>query len=104
MKGMELRGFLRVAQGNEARLARLGARGPRCFLQEYDSIEVKGWGCAKNMILWELGERGKQLTTDSLQSTAGKGRSESVLMVDPSGTSPTVLPSGLRVSRASSLK
>jgi hypothetical protein len=23
-------------------------------LLEYDSVGVKGWGCAKNMILWEL--------------------------------------------------
>jgi hypothetical protein len=33
-----------------------------CFLQEYDSIGVKQWGCAKDVILWELGE--KQLKVD----------------------------------------
>jgi hypothetical protein len=64
MKGMGLREFLRVAQRNDARRARFGVTGtpPPCFLQEYDSIGVKGLGCAKNMILWELG--GKQLKVD----------------------------------------
>ena len=57
-----------------------------CFLQEYDSIGVKGWGCAKNMILWELGKKGRQLTADSLQSTAERGRNEGRLEVDPSTT------------------
>jgi hypothetical protein len=32
---------------------RLGAPSP-CFLQEYDSIGVKGWGYAKDVILWGL--------------------------------------------------
>ena len=36
---------------------------PLCFLQEYDLIGVKEWGYAKNMILWELGE--KQLKVES---------------------------------------
>ncbi len=41
---------------------RSGAPSP-CFLQEYDLIGVKEWGYAKNMILWELGE--KQLKVES---------------------------------------
>jgi hypothetical protein len=64
MKRLKLWGFLRVAQRQEARRPRFGVRGtpPPCFLQEYDSMGVKGWGCAKNVILWELG--GKQLNVD----------------------------------------
>ena len=56
MKRLELRGFLRVAQRYEVPRRRLGVRGTPspCFLQEYDSIGVKGWGYAKDVILWEL--------------------------------------------------
>jgi hypothetical protein len=25
-----------------------------CFLQEYDSMRVRWWGSAKNVILWDL--------------------------------------------------
>ena len=59
LKGLELREFLRVAQRQEAPRPRLGVKGtpPPCFLQEYDSMGVKVWGCAKNMILWELGTK-----------------------------------------------
>jgi hypothetical protein len=62
MKRLELWGLLRIAQGHEAWRARLDVRGPPCFLQEYDSIGVIGWGCAKDVILWELGE--KRLKSD----------------------------------------
>jgi hypothetical protein len=30
-------------------------RGPPCFLEEYDSMGVRGWGCAKNVILKGIG-------------------------------------------------
>jgi hypothetical protein len=30
---------------------------PPVFLQEYDSMGVRGWGCAKDVILWELVKR-----------------------------------------------
>jgi hypothetical protein len=43
--------------------AEIGGDPLPCFLQEYDSIGVKWWGYAKNMILWELGE--KQLKVES---------------------------------------
>jgi hypothetical protein len=88
-------GFLRVAQGDDARRLRFGVRGtpPPCFLQRSDSIGFKGWGCAKNMILWELGR--KQLT---LRLCSGQA-------VDPSTTLPSFIPSRLASSlRASSLK
>jgi hypothetical protein len=74
-----------------------------CFLQEYDSIGVKEWGYVKNMILWELWKEGRKLTADSLQSTAGTGRSEGRLKVDPSAGLPSFLSSSLWVDRARSL-
>src|SRR5579863_5582066 len=94
MKGLELLGFLRVARGHESRRAWLGVRGTPspCFLQEYDSIGVKRLGCAKNMILWELGEKLGGVRS-TLRLCSGRA-------VDPS----TPLPTFLRVNRASSLK
>ena len=56
MKRLELRAFLRVGRLRGKRRLAVGTPSP-CFLQECDSIGVKGWGCAKNVILWELGER-----------------------------------------------
>jgi hypothetical protein len=37
---------------------------------------VKGWGCAKNMILWELGKRPgeRRLTVDSLKLNGEKAK------------------------------
>jgi hypothetical protein len=59
MKGMELREFLCVAQRQKACRPRFEVRGtpPPCFLQEYDSMGVNRRGCAKDVILWELGNR-----------------------------------------------
>ena len=39
-----------------------GVTPPPCFLQEYDSMGVNRWGCAKDVILWELGK--KQIKVD----------------------------------------
>jgi hypothetical protein len=50
---MKLGGLLCVARGHEARRPRFRVRGipPPCFLQEYDSIGVNAWWCAKDVIL-----------------------------------------------------
>src|SRR5580698_5095560 len=53
MKRLGLRGFLRVSQRHDSPRRRFGVKGTPspCFLQECDSMGVKGWGCAKNLIL-----------------------------------------------------
>ena len=53
MIAKELREFLRVAQRHETLRPGLGVKGTPtpCFLQECDSMGVKGWGYAKDVIL-----------------------------------------------------
>src|SRR5271163_4846400 len=69
MKIMDLRKFLRVAcllgvekRGSDWVGGKSGGTPPPCFLQEYDSMGVNRWGCAKDVILWELGK--KQIKVD----------------------------------------
>jgi hypothetical protein len=59
MRGKGLRALLCITQegGKERGKKAEGDPHPPCFLQEYDSMGVRGWGCAKNVILKGISDR-----------------------------------------------
>jgi hypothetical protein len=103
MKRVELRTFLRVARSHGKRRLAMGTPSP-CFLQEYDSIGVKGWGYAKDVILWELeikrrlnGKMGLTIGTESqprvsfvpFAAALGKRVADKGLMLDAASRAST---------------
>ena len=81
----------------------MGTPSP-CFLQEYDSIGVKGWGYAKDVILWELeikrrlnGKMGLTIGTESqprvsfvpFAAALGKRVADKGLMLDAASRAST---------------
>src|SRR5579863_8477697 len=61
---------------------------PLCFLQEYDSMGVRGWGCAKNMIL--KGIAASREWRSALQALIFDAAAQRKADLFPTGSEPSV--------------